>query len=130
MKDGQIHPRQSFTCIVNVCVAATFEAQPDSAICAAASPSCVIAPFLDFKLSRMASRRGPSQALEDDRIAKERWSKARARLQAIAKRSRVNIAEQKREREEAAHVAEASMAARNTAKTPTPAPPRKAPATP
>ncbi len=70
----------------------------------------------------MASRRGPSQALEDVKIVQERLAKERARIQTIVERSRVNIAEQKREREEAAQVAGAAKAARNIAKTPTPPP--------
>ena len=53
-------------------------------------------------------------------------AKERARLQAIAERSRVNVAREKREREEAPQVAAVAKAARKSAKTPTPPPQRKA----
>ena len=40
----------------------------------------------------MASRRGPSQAKEDEQIIRERLAKERARLQAVAERNREHIA--------------------------------------
>ena len=68
VQDGQFRPSQSYTCIVNVRISSSFEAQANSA-------SCVDTPFigghfptLDLEKSRMASRRGTSQAKEDDRI--------------------------------------------------------------
>ena len=60
----------------------------------------------------MASRRGPSQAKEDEHIMRARQAAARSELQARAERNRARIAEQKREREEAAQAAGAAKAAR------------------
>ena len=76
----------------------------------------------------MASRRGPSQAKEDDHIIRERLANERARLQAVAERNREIIAKAKREREEAAKAAGAASAkaARTGAKKPTLQPPPKA----
>ena len=75
----------------------------------------------------MASRRGPSQAKEDDMIIRERLANERARLQAVAEQHRQRIAQAKREREEAAKVAGVASAkvARTGARTPTPPPPLK-----
>ena len=55
----------TYACVVNVQIAAAFEAQTVSAV-------CVSAPLIVSGLNRMASRRGPSQAIEDDRIIKEK----------------------------------------------------------
>ena len=78
----------------------------------------------------MASRRGPSQAKEDSAIIAARMASERARLQAAAEANRNNIAQQKREREEAevakAAADTAAKAARKGARIPTP-PPRAKP---
>ena len=62
MQDGKIHPYHTNTCIMNVCMSVSFEAQTNSAICVGNPLIGCSDHLLDPPESRMASRRGPSQA--------------------------------------------------------------------
>ena len=64
VKDGNSPSCNTSACVVNVCIAATFEAQTASAICVAAS-------LFNFGHSKMASRRGPNQSLEYEHMIRE-----------------------------------------------------------
>ena len=126
VQDGKNHPYHSNTRIMNVCTSVSFEAQTHSASCGIGPLTSCPIRLPDPPESSMASRRGPSQAKEDEHIIRERLAKQRARLQAVAVRNRERIAKEKREREEAAQVAGPAKAARAGARTPTPPPPHKA----
>ena len=88
VKEGQSRVCHVSARIVNVCIAATFEAQRNTAISVAALATCTVAPLLAFEPSRMASRRGPSQAREDEQIMRARQAAARAELQGRVDRNR------------------------------------------
>ena len=91
---AKIRSSQAVTRVLNACISSNYEAQVSSARC---NHYC---QALSLENS-MASRRGTSQAKEDEAIIRARIASERARLQAVADANRKKIAQAKREREEA-----------------------------